>query len=241
MLRTEQLGRAGSRLTVEELVDALSDPRFHVRYEAAITISRMRRDPRLTQAMIDLLEGTELPLSVQAAWALGRIGDESAIEPLRKAMDNPYRSIQVHSIRALGALGDTASIPILLERLHSETDKGLQMAYASALGNLGAKEAIDDLLSLLNEMQNSRRTHGVGADVGRLVGNEHLFIRLLHQMRADPGTSAAQALSTLKKRLRQRRRRKSHAGELELTIEECTNAFARKNLVQDIIAEPNSQ
>ncbi len=96
VLRTEQLARAGSRLTVEELVDALSDPRYNVRYEAEIAISRMRRDARLTQAMVDMLEGTELALSAQAAWALGRMGDPDAIEPLAPGCGQPL-SLGAHA------------------------------------------------------------------------------------------------------------------------------------------------
>lgn len=200
ILGTESLARAGSRLTVEELVESLADPRFHVRYEAAVTISRMRRDPRLTRAMLQLLEGTELPLSIQAAWALGRMGDKSAIGPLRKATENPYRSIQVHSIRALGALGDTESIPMLLARLRAEGDRGLQMASAAALGTLGAQEAVPDLLRLLQQVENQGARMELAMSLARLVGREHLFIRLLRQMRADPGTTAAQTLSGLKPR-----------------------------------------
>ena len=199
VLRTEQLARAHSRLTVEELVDALSDPRYNVRYEAEIAISRMRHDPRLTQAMVDMLEGTELALSAQAAWALGRMGDPAAIEPLRRAAENPYRSVRMQSIRALGWLGDTESIPMLLEELRGEADKGLQMAYASALGNLRATEATDDLLLLLETMDNPGARMELALALARLVGNDYLFTRLLRQMRSDPGTTAAQTLSHLQR------------------------------------------
>ena len=75
VLRTEQMGQARSRLTVEELLSALHDPRFSVRYEAIIAISRTRSDPRLTEALIKVLTGTEVALSVNAAWALGRTRD----------------------------------------------------------------------------------------------------------------------------------------------------------------------
>jgi HEAT repeat protein len=47
-------GAVRSRLTVEELLSAMHDPRFSVRYEAVIAISRTRSDPRLTEALIKL-------------------------------------------------------------------------------------------------------------------------------------------------------------------------------------------
>ena len=232
VLRTEQLGRAGSRLTVEELVEALSDPRYNVRYEAEIVISRMRRDARLTQAMIGMLEGTELALSAQAAWALGRMGDKDATEPLRRATDNPYRSVRMQSIRALGWLDDTESIPTLLERLRAETDKGLQMAYASALGNLGATEGTGDLLVLIRGTENPGARMELALALARWVGKDHLFIRLLRQMRMDPGTAAAQTLSDLKKRLGHGRRRETPDNEIAPMLDECMDAFAAEDLEQ---------
>lgn len=230
VVRTAQLGRAGSRLTVEELVDALSDPRYNVRYEAQIAISHMRRDPRLTRAMVKMLQGTELALSAQAAWALGRMGDRDAIEPLRRAIDNPFRSVRVQSIRALGWLNDTESAPLLLERLRSEDDKGLQMAYASALGNLGAIDATPDILLLMGSTGNPGARMELALALARLVGREHLFIRLLRPLRADPGTTAAQSLSNLKKRLKPRRRKKTPHSETAALLDACIEAFAAEKL-----------
>src|SRR5690606_35486781 len=138
---TVRLVEPRSPLAVAELLEVLKDPRFNVRVEAIISISRMPPDTRLSDALIAIVHGGELALSVVAAWALGRIGDPRAYEPLKEALNAEYRSIQAHSARALGALGNPEIIPVLLDRLERETDKGLQMAYASALGNLRAREA----------------------------------------------------------------------------------------------------
>src|SRR5690606_18546998 len=91
---TEKMGQAKSPLTVDEMIEALADPRFTVRLEATISIARMKPHPRLTEALINLLTGTELALSAMAAWALGRMGDKSAVPALRAELDSPYRSIQ---------------------------------------------------------------------------------------------------------------------------------------------------
>ncbi len=68
---TEQLGQARSPLTVDELLETLEDPRFNVRFEAVISIGRMMPDPRLIEKLEEMLDGSELALTVVAAWALG--------------------------------------------------------------------------------------------------------------------------------------------------------------------------
>lgn len=199
--RTEQLAKARSPLTVDELLEALNDPRFHVRFEAIVSMAHMPPDPRLTQALIRMLNGTEVALSVVAAWALGRIGDEHAIAALRDSLDSEYRSIQAHSARALGALGDTEMSTVLAERLDRETDKGLLMAYAAALGSLRATEATEQLLKLLAETENEGARMELALTVARLIGAEHGFVQLLREVREDPGTALAQATQEVSRSL----------------------------------------
>jgi HEAT repeat protein len=198
----ERLGGTRSPLTVDELLELLADPRFNVRFEAVISIARTRRDPRLTEALIQILGGTELALSTVAAWALGRVGDETAIPALHEGLNSPYHSIQAHSARALGALGDRSVIPLLLERLENETDKGLQMAYASALGKLQAREAAKPLLKLLRDFENEGARLELALSLARLVGNEGRFIQLVRQSRAEVGVTTLQIITALKKKVR---------------------------------------
>ncbi len=103
---TERLGQSKSPLTVDELLDALADPRFYVRFEAIVSIARRGPDERLLQALARVLEGNDPALSVIAAWALGRIGDPRAVEPLRQGLHAPYRSVKAHAARSLATLGD---------------------------------------------------------------------------------------------------------------------------------------
>jgi HEAT repeat protein/MFS family permease len=219
---TERLGQAKSPLTVDELLSALEDPRFNVRFEAVVSIGRMPPDTRLIDALIEILEGRELALTVVAAWALGRSGDRRAIEPLRRALDSSFRSIRAHSARALGALDDKEIAPVLLERLAHEEDKGLQMAYASALGNLQWVEATPTLLQLLAHTQNTGARLELALTLARLIGDEHYFVSLLRQMRSDPGTATAQALTTYRKR----NEKKLSATAVQKLLE-CEDALAR--------------
>ena len=193
---TERLGQAKSPLTVDELLEALSDPRFFVRFEAIVSISRSTTDPRLTDALIRMLEGHDPALSVIAAWALGRIGDERAVEALRSGLQAPYRSVRGHCARSLGTLGDQDVRTQLVAGLRAEPDTGLRIAYAAALGKLGAREAIGEILSLLAESGDESARMELALAVARLLGDEHRFVQSLRQAQMDPGTAVAQALSS---------------------------------------------
>jgi HEAT repeat protein len=228
---TERMGEARSPLAVDELLEVLKDPRFNVRFEAIISISRMPPEPRLIDALIEILHGSELALSVVAAWALGRIGDPHAYEPLREGLYSEYRSIQAHSARALGALGNTEIIPILLERLQTESDKGLQMAYASALGNLQAREATGKLLDLLNETENEGARMELALTLARILGDEHHFIHLLRSVRADAGTATAQEINGLKRKLS---REQATHDQIAALCDECADYFARADMESGI-------
>lgn len=227
---TARLGQANSPLTVDELLETLADPRFNVRFEAIVTIARMPPDPRLVAALIEILNGTELALEVVAAWALGRLGHPDAIPHLREKLDSPYSSIRLHCARAIGKMQDRSLIPDLLQRLEAETDKGLQMAYASALGNLGAGDANRRILAILLEATNPGARMELALALARLVGDEHHFIQLVRTGRKDLGTAAAQLITTFK-----RKAEKSAAHnpaippDLLALLSEATNTFARND------------
>lgn len=228
---TERMGVAKSPLAVDELLEALRDPRFNVRFEAIISIARMPINPRLTAALIEVLNGTELALKAVSAWALGRVADPDAVPALREQLDAPYRSIRAHAARALGAMHERSVVPILLERLETETDKGLLMAYASALGNIQAEEAVQPLLRLLHITENPGARLELALSLARIVGGEHIFISLLRQMRADADTTAAKEIGDYRRRLEKARILPKESLQL---FNQSADAFARGKREQGI-------
>lgn len=225
---TERLGQAQSHLTVDELLDALRDPRFNVRYEAIISIARMRPDPRLTDELIGIMQGKSPALSVIAAWALGRMEDARAVPPLRQGLDSTYRSIQSHCARSLATLGDRQSIPILLTRLQDEPDYGLRIAYASALGKLKAHEATPVLLPLLQDADDESIRMELALAVARTVGDEHYFIQLLRQARTETGTALAQAAASLRRKIS---KLAGEQGQAMVALDRASDRLARNDLV----------
>ncbi|MCA9871701.1 MAG: HEAT repeat domain-containing protein, partial [Anaerolineae bacterium] len=165
-----------SPLTVEELLEALEDPRFAVRFEAVVAITRAGSDPRLVDALARVMEGPEPALSTLAAWALGRLGDPAGGAALEKGLDSRYRSVQAHSSRSLGVLNNRVVVPEILQRLQDETDPGLQLAYASTLGQMQVEEATTRVLALLDAASNSSSRAELALAVARIVGDEAHFI-----------------------------------------------------------------
>ena len=224
---TERLGVTRSPLTVEELQEALHDPRFAVRFEAVVSIARRGPDPRLTDALVETLEGSEPALSTVAAWALGRIGDERALEPLRRGLDARYRSVQAHCARSLGNLGDETVLPTLLERLSGEGDVGLQLAYAAALGQLGAVQATGLLLALLRAAESADARSEFALALARLTGEEHSYIQLQRRLGTEAGTALSQAVTALKARLA----RSPHSqAEIEQALDAAAESLAHEDL-----------
>jgi hypothetical protein len=224
---TERLGRTRSPLNVDELIEALSDPRFFVRFEAIISIAHREPDPRLLTALVEVLDGSEPALSVIAAWALGRLGDERALEPLRHGLQARYYSVQRHRARALGTLGDMSVVPMLLERLTGEEDQGLQIAFASALGKLEAHEAVPELLKILRSNMDQAFRMEIALALARMVGEEHNFIHLMREMRTDISTACSQAISSFINKLG---RAQKNIDEFVRILRESSSTFARGEL-----------
>ncbi|MCG2660110.1 MAG: MFS transporter [Kiritimatiellae bacterium] len=198
---TRGMGDAENPLSVTELLEAVTDLSFNVRYEAIVAMARMPPQEPLTNALIAVLKSQEPDLSVAAGWALGRIADKRAIPALRQALHSDYALLRSRSARTLANLGDDASVPLLCELLKSEKHDGIRVAYASALGVFRAEQALDDLMTLLQRLANDSLRGEVALAIVRIIGDEHQFVRLWRSTRLDFGTGCAQALAVLRKRI----------------------------------------
>ena len=233
---TRRLGDAMSPLNVDELIEALADPSFNVRYEAIISIARTRPHERLIDALIAVLVGGTPDLSPAAAWALGRLGDERAVEPLRRALVSGYPLLEARSARALATLGDTQSASLVLDRFRNVRDSDLRLAYAAALGALRMSDALAELLAFLRATEEEGGRAELALAVATIVGSEETFIRLWRQMRGEFGTAGARAALALKKKAGKNEK------ELQDALEGCADALARNDAVgsaeslQDVMA-----
>lgn len=224
MAITERMGDAGNPLSVVELVEALNDASFNVRYEAIHAIGRMPPEPELVDALLAMLDEGKSELSFVITRSLGRLGDPRAIEPLRRLLFSGYHLLEASAARALGMLGDTESIPHILEKLRTESNHVLRIAYVSALGHLRVGQAIDDIFDLLAQTRNDVFRGEIALALARIAGEEHYYMQQWRALRAAPDTATAQAFLALQKQL-------GPAGleHLAPVIEQCATCFAEGN------------
>ena len=201
IITTERLGHTKTLLGANELIEAIHDPSFNVRYEAIIAIAHLPHHPHLVEELILVLGGNQPDLSIAAAWSLGKIGDKTAIYALRETLLSEYPLLQASSARALGTLQDQQSIPYLLKKLKTESDPSLRLAYASALGALRARDALDGILMLLYSTQDNSWREELSLAVARIVSTEPHYIRLRRRLLVDFETQAAQTILNFKRAL----------------------------------------
>lgn len=224
---TRQMGMTSNPLNVEELIKALNDPSFNVRYEAVITIANRKAHPQLTDALIQILLDPDPELSASAAWALGRIGNPRAIPALRESLAFRYPLLQARAARALGMLHDTESAPMLMDWLVSESDPALKRACASALGALQYRAALTDIIKLLLHTKRPSFRGELATAAAQILGDEQQYVKLLRDCRMDLNTAAGGALLDLKKLMA---RKKYTDQELIQVVEKTAGSFARGDL-----------
>ena len=157
--KTRMMGISSNPLNIEELIESLNDPSFNVRYEAVITIANRKPNPQLTGALIDILLDPDPELASSAAWALGRIGDATAIPALRESLAIPYPLLQARAARALGMLQDMESSPMLMSWLQTDSEPPLKRACAAALGALQYVPALTAIVELLRQTRRPSYQH----------------------------------------------------------------------------------
>lgn len=227
----ERLGQAGSPLTIDELIDALNDPSFNVRQEAVVTMARMKPNDRITDALLKVVHGPELDLAILAVWALGRIGDKRAVEPLRELLLANYPLLAARAARSLGQLGDDEVKDLVLARFRDEIAPELRIAYAAALGLLHDDRAMTEVLAFLREVDHAAARRELSLAAARMIGDERYIMRLWRKVGGDRATALSEALLNLRKRvLKALGDDRAHAVRLDRAIADLSD----DNLVEGI-------
>ncbi len=230
VVATEQMGDAHSLFSSNELIEALADPSFSVRQEAIHSIGRMPAEDELVDALIELLEDPESELNISAARAIGRIGSPRAIPALRRTLFSGYGPLEANSARALALLGDTDSISHFQAKLLQDPNPRLKLSYASALGKLRVKEAVEQLFDILKQTESEVSRGEIGLAIARIVGNEKYYLQHWRSLHSDFNTSVAQSLLALQKPAEQR-----GTPELAELAEASAHHFASGDLESGVV------
>jgi phycocyanobilin lyase alpha subunit len=167
MTTSEQFDNTGQppeELTVEQAIANLQHEELGRRYYAAWWLGRFKvSDPAAVDALIAALEDdsdrTEdggYPLRRNAARALGKLGDQRAVEPLIQCLESDDVYVREAAAQSLEMLGDSRSVPPLLKLLEGGVAAAQQVPgkphlvqpYTSileALGTIGATEATGEI------------------------------------------------------------------------------------------------
>jgi putative membrane-bound dehydrogenase-like protein len=95
--------------------------------------------------------------SVNAIWALTRIGTPSARLALNYTLSNPDETVRQAAIHAVSVLRDRRALPKLIELLSAESQQN-RRAAAEAIGQLGSARAVDALLAAIEKLPASPTT-----------------------------------------------------------------------------------
>lgn len=85
-----------------------------------------------------------------AAWALGALGNRSAIPLLSRTLRDTEPAVRGRGAWALGALDSSEAVPALVEAL-KDSDAGVREQVAWALGAIGDHRAVDGLIGALTD------------------------------------------------------------------------------------------
>lgn len=146
-----QLGALGQPDAVATLIGLLSDAHFLVRRLAARALGQIG-DPLAVAPLLDAAEA-DPELTRDVTVAVVRIGAASGPD-LRRDLDSSVRTAGHRrrgtiAARALGMIGDVASVALLVEVLEDEAAGSLRATAAGALGEIGSPEAVPALLAAL--------------------------------------------------------------------------------------------
>ncbi|HLJ94143.1 MAG TPA: PVC-type heme-binding CxxCH protein, partial [Gemmataceae bacterium] len=135
------------RLTPDQLVELLDDPRFAVRDRAMQQLSR--HGVAAVAILRDVLRaGTSEQARRNAVWALARCDGAAARAAGRLALADRSASVRLAAITAVALHSDAEAMPSLLELVKSDTPP-IRREAATALGRLRRTEAVPALLEAL--------------------------------------------------------------------------------------------
>lgn len=150
MSAAQALGRIQNPQAIDTLVLVLQDKVPAVREEAGRAIQAIgdASIPKLLEALQD----RNWKIRLRAVEALALLKPREAVGPLMLlVLEDPDTAVRQDAVRALGQIGDSRAIPLLLSSLALKTPS-LTLPAIEALGHLRCTEAVPALIELVHSV-----------------------------------------------------------------------------------------
>ncbi|SCL75293.1 Bilin biosynthesis protein PecE [Methanoculleus chikugoensis] len=155
----EALGEIGEADAVEALIQALGDAREDVRIAVISALGRIG-DRRAVDPLIHLFRDRYHGVRVAAADAVAEFG-RGALRELEEALDDPLPVVRVTAAKAIGLIGATESVPVLITHL-GDSAPDVRWSVARALSTFDAM-AIEPLFLVLRTGNKEMRLAAIDA------------------------------------------------------------------------------
>ena len=200
------LGRSGSPLAIEQLIQALADASPVVRRSAARALGETG-SPEATPSLVrELLDG-ESDIRSEAAEALGRLGHQGGIDPLIEALDDADPRVRISAIRGLSETGSSEARELLFWYFGEHLEDSVTFpTLVDVLGHMGDHRVVKPTLQRLDRFRSAAvrlqllngtcHSLGTGVEFYRLLSYDEsrrasTLARLLRRASAALARSAA--------------------------------------------------
>ena len=158
--------RAAMRAAGERIVELLQsriESKVPEVVAAAAEFLGLSGSPQVTESLIRLTRHPDERVREAALLGLAELGGREISRPAMPALKDESVLVRTAAARAVAAAGDVGATTVLVRRLEQEPDEGVLAALLKAIGQLGAKEALEVLAKYAEPGGRPRRTPFVRA------------------------------------------------------------------------------
>lgn len=167
------LGKLKDRSAVADLTAVLENTNESksIRAAAAASLAKLR-DEGASVPLLAALDDENAEVRLQAATALGVIKEANAVNKLLEILHNPLEdtSVRTACVTALGLIGDRSSEAAILRIFRAETGT-VHKSVITALGKLKSREAVTELIAILEDRSLESDTRTIAADALAAIGD----------------------------------------------------------------------
>jgi len=158
--------RAAMRAAGERTIDVLQsriESKVPEVVAAAAEFLGLTGSPQVAESLITLTRHGDERVREAALLGLAELGGREISRPAMPALKDESVLVRTAAARAIAAAGDVGATTVLVRRLEQEKDEGVLAALLVAIGQLGAKEALEVLARFAEAGGRPRRTPFVRA------------------------------------------------------------------------------